>query len=131
MYFHNRNFLSLALLSNLQHSDLHHASMLSTEFPSAQNKCLLLTSPFIEHSYAHTEQHSLCGADPFGSADCAGADSVSLPHQASVLGLLRTGFGDAQQRRPPGDRRRAEAQDEARVHPRTEPEPQSRSQKYF
>lgn len=34
--------------ANAEHADPHQGSMSSTEFPSAQERCLLLTSPFIE-----------------------------------------------------------------------------------
>src|SRR5271157_2938767 len=44
---------------------------------------------------------SVPGSGSRGGADWPGADAASLPHQAPVLGLLRTGFGDARQRRIP------------------------------
>ena len=57
---------------------------------------------------------------------------VQTPHrfrnEAAVLGLLRPGPGDAQQRRLWLRQRSARAPEEARVHSRFEPEPQSRSE---
>jgi hypothetical protein len=77
------------------------------------------------HSYGGAQQRSLCGTNPFRVADCSSTNSLSLPQQTSVLGLLRTGIGDAQQCRPPGDRGRAATQEQTRFHPRIEPKPQS------
>ena len=81
--------------------------------------------------HGDAEQHSLCGTDPLGTADRARADAVSLPHQASVLGLLRTRTGNAQQCRSPGDRRRAAAQQQARLYSWIESESQSRSEEHL
>src|SRR5207247_10647399 len=58
------------------------------------------------------------GCDSRGLADRPGADAAPLPHQASVLGLLRTGPGDAQQRRLPLPGRATGARQEAGVYPR-------------
>ena len=54
----------------------------------------------------------------------AGADAAPLPQQAAVLGLLRAGLGDAQQRRLPDGKRPTGAPQKTGVHPRAEPEPQ-------
>jgi hypothetical protein len=43
------------------------------------------------------------GESPDRGADRLGADAAPLPDEASVLGLLRTGFGDSGQRRVPRD----------------------------
>ena len=72
---------------------------------------------------------AVSGPDARGAADRAGADAAPLPHQAPVLGLLRAGAGDAQQRRLSRGERPAAAQQEAGVHSRTELEPQPRSEK--
>src|SRR5207244_9724390 len=48
-----------------------------------------------------------------------GRVQTPLPQQASVLGLLRTGLGDAQQRRLPLRGRTTGARQETGVHPRT------------
>ena len=57
---------------------------------------------------------------------------VQTPHrfrtQAAVLGLLRAGAGDARQRRVSRGQRTDRAQEEAGVHSRVEPQPQSRSE---
>src|SRR6266496_1191446 len=41
---------------------------------------------------------TVSGTDSGRAADRSGADAAPLPHQASVLGVLRTGAGDARQR---------------------------------
>ena len=57
---------------------------------------------------------------------------VQTPHrfrtQATVLGLLRAGAGDARQRRVSRGQRTDRAQEEAGVHSRLEPQPQPRSE---
>ena len=69
------------------------------------------------------------GCDSRGVIDRAGTDAAPLPQQTSVLGLLRAGLGDAQQRRLPLRGRTTGARQETGVHPRTQPQPQSRSEK--
>ena len=71
---------------------------------------------------------SVSGSDPRGAAARKSANAASLPHQAAVLGLLRAGAGDAQQRRLPLPGWTTGAREQAGVHPRTEPEPQSRTE---
>src|SRR5436305_1188740 len=68
-------------------------------------------------------------SDARGVIDRAGTDAAPLPQQTSVLGLLRAGLGDAQQRRLPLRGRTTGARQETGVHPRTQPQPQSRSEK--
>jgi transposase len=64
-----------------------------------------------------SQKHSVCerlrsvplsGPDPRGGAGGTSTDTASFPWQAPVLGVLRSGTGDAQQRRLPADRRPAE-----------------------
>src|SRR5437016_7995387 len=68
------------------------------------------------------------GCQSRGGFDRAGTDAAPLPQQTSVLGLLRAGLGDAQQRRLPLRGRTTGARQETGVHPRTQPQPQSRSE---
>src|SRR5436309_1977295 len=68
------------------------------------------------------------GRDSRRVIDRAGTDAAPLPQQTSVLGLLRAGLGDAQQRRLPLRGRTTGARQETGVHPRTQPQPQSRSE---
>jgi hypothetical protein len=72
---------------------------------------------------------SVSRTDPRGGVDCARANAASLSHQAAVLGLLRPGAGNAQQRRLSFSGRTTGARQEAGVHSRTQPESQPRSQK--
>ena len=71
---------------------------------------------------------AVAGSDTGGAVDWTGADAASFSHEAAVLGLLRTGAGDTQQRRLRFGRRPTGAAQEAGVHPRVEPEPQPRSE---
>src|SRR5437667_1330409 len=68
------------------------------------------------------------GCDSRGVIDRAGTNAAPLPQQTSVLGLLRAGLGEAQQRRLPLRGRTTGARQETGVHPRTQPQPQSRSE---
>ena len=68
--------------------------------------------------------HSLARPDTRCPADRAGADAASLPQQAAVLGLLRPGARDAQQRRLSDGERATGAPEKAGIHSRLEPEPQ-------
>src|SRR5437870_12802951 len=69
------------------------------------------------------------GCDSRGVFDRAGSDAAPLPSQMSALAPLRAGLGDAQQRRLPLRGRTTGARQETGVHPRTQPQPQSRSEK--
>src|SRR5437588_11068600 len=77
------------------------------------------------------DQYSLSGTDSRCLADRSRANSVSLPRQAPVLGLLWAGAGNAQQRRLSLGRRRAAPRQEAALHSGTKPESQSRSEKHL
>ena len=46
---------------------------------------------------------AVSGSAACGGADRSGADAAPIPHQATVLDLLRTGIGDPRQRRVPRD----------------------------
>src|SRR5438445_3044856 len=50
---------------------------------------------------AHRTHRISAGCDSRGVIDRAGTNAAPLPQQTSVLGLLRAGLGDAQQRRLP------------------------------
>src|SRR5271157_659408 len=71
---------------------------------------------------------SVARSDTRRLADRARADAVPLPQQAAVLGLLRPGAGDPQQRRLSDGERSTGAPQKAAVHSRPEPEPQPRSE---
>ena len=71
------------------------------------------------------------GTGTGGAADRAGADAAPVPHQASVLGLLRTGHRDARQRRVSRTERTDRAQEQTGAGAWAELEPQSRVENLF
>lgn len=73
-------------------------------------------------------RYSLHRSDPNGSSDRAGANAPSLSCQVVTVGLLRTGLGDAHERRVPRRRRAVAAREKTADDLRTEREPQPRSE---
>src|SRR5437870_8638270 len=122
-------------LSKLNEAGLHRrAERLYEELDALQGlrraakRELVLESR--KHAAAKAAAHrTSAGCDSRGVIDRAGTDAAPLPQQTSVLGLLRAGLGDAQQRRLPLRGRTTGARQETGVHPRTQPQPQSRSEK--
>src|ERR1035437_8530201 len=71
---------------------------------------------------------TVSGTDSRRAADRAGADAAPLPHQTPVLAVLRTGAGDARQRRISCGQRPGGTQTQGGVNSRTELEPQPRNE---
>jgi transposase len=88
---------------------------------------------------AESQKHAVCERlrtipylGPIRAAVLAArVDAASFSQQAPVLGLLRPGTGDAQQRRLPADCRASETHPQEGADPRIKCGPQSRSEKHL
>ncbi len=69
--------------------------------------------------------------DSRGTADCPDTDASSFSHQAATMGLQWLGFENLRQRRVPLRGRPVETIQEVPGHPRTQRQPQSRSEKHL
>src|SRR3984893_12737916 len=84
-----------------------------------------------------TQRHDIAAADSFDWTDsgcpahCSDADAASFSHQAATVGLLWFGIKTLHEWGIPNRGGPAETLQEIPGHPRTEPESQSRSEKYL